>query len=120
MITMKPMADKSAVDLFNKGRFAGPVQGYVASDGKSCIAYSLFLVKDEETVLLWAEAADTSLLDGILRASVAKGETDGAHRFSHRAGCPAVDEWFRVFFKNTAEPVANGLLFGGCCGAAPQ
>ena len=117
MITMKPMADKNAVGLFNKGRFEGPVQGYVASDGKGCVAHSLFLVRGQETLLLWAEAADTAILDGILRASVAKGESDGAKCFSHQPGCPAMDEWFRVFFKDLAEPLENGLLFGGCCAA---
>lgn len=116
MIAMKPIADQNALDLFNKGRFLGPVQGYVASDGAGCVAYCLFLVEEKVTCFLYAQAQDTALLDGILRAAAAKGEADGAQAFTYRPGCDAIEEWFRVFFKEVKVPVPNNLLFGGCCG----
>ncbi|MEG1782565.1 MAG: hypothetical protein RR253_04890, partial [Oscillospiraceae bacterium] len=79
---MKPILEPDVIDLLNNGRFEGDLQGYVLSDGGDLFGWSLFCVRGDVTEMLDVKAPDTKFLDGIIRASVALGESQGAEYFS--------------------------------------
>ncbi|MEG0019136.1 MAG: hypothetical protein RR846_00830 [Oscillospiraceae bacterium] len=114
MYTMKPIKEYDVIELLNNGRFDGDLQGYVLSDGGDLFGYSLFKVVQDETILLDSKTPDTRLLDGIIRASVALGEAQGAEFFSFNLDHEPFKEYKRVFFNEQDGKIKNTLLFSGC------
>ena len=78
---MKPIGEPDVVALLAKGRFDGALEGYVMTDGAEYLGYCLFRLAENVTEVLDAEAPDNMMLDGLVRAAVAKGENEGADSF---------------------------------------
>ncbi len=114
MISIKPI-EQSALNLFNKDRFDGELFGYIMSDGKKMCGYSLFRIENDVTLVLEVKADDDFLFDGIIRASVAKGETEGAHSFACVEDDDMMYAWVKKYCKECVQPIANNILFCGEC-----
>ena len=114
MITMKPIAEPDVVALLAKGRFDGALEGYIMTDGAEYLGYCLFRLAGKVTEVLDAEAPDNMMLDGLVRAAVAKGENGGASSFSINREVPALCKWAQVFLPGEQEPVKNTKIFGNC------
>lgn len=114
MYTMKPIQEYDVIELLNNGRFEGELQGYILSDGKDLFGWSLFRVDEDTTLMLDAKTPDTRFLDGIIRASVALGESQGAEYFAFNTDNESFKEYKRVFFDKEQGKIKNTLLFSGC------
>ena len=116
MISIKPIEEQDVLDLFAKKRFSGALQGYVISDGASLLGHALYRIDGDTAVLLEAEAEDNGLVDGVIRACVARGETMGAKFFTCEANRGALHEWFALRFSGQEKRISIAKLLGGCCG----
>lgn len=114
MYTMKPIKEYDVIELLNNGRFDGDVQGYVLSDGADLFGYTLFTIEGDTTSLLDSKTPDTRLLDGIIRATVAFGEAQGAEYFSFNLKHEPFTEYKRIFFNDYDNKIENKTLFSGC------
>ena len=54
------------------------------------------------------------MLDGLVRAAVAKGESAGAAAFCINREIPALRSWAEVFVPGEGEPINNTKIFGNC------
>ncbi len=114
MFTMKPIREYDIIELLNKGRFEGDLQGYILSDGADLFGYTLFIVDDDTITLLDSKTPDTRYLDGIIRASVAYGENQGAKFFSFNMEHNPFKKYKDVFFKDYSNKIEISILFSGC------
>lgn len=114
MYSMKPILEPDVIDLLNNGRFEGELQGYVLSDGGDLFGWSLFRVDGCVTSMLDIKAPDSKFLDGIIRASVALGESQGASSFSFNEQVADFVKYKEVFFEKEGKIIDNSLLFSGC------
>ncbi|MBC5582170.1 hypothetical protein H8S23_11690 [Anaerofilum sp. BX8] len=114
MITMKPIGEPDVVALLAKGRFDGALEGYVMTDGAEYLGYCLFRLAENVTEVLDAEAPDNMMLDGLVRAAVAKGENEGADSFRVSREVPALCKWAEAFLPGEQGPVKNTKIFGNC------
>lgn len=114
MYTMKPIVEYDVIMLLNNNRFDGDLQGYILSDGKDLFGYTLFRLDSDTTVLLDSKAPDSRFLDGLIRASVAKGESCGMEHFSFNLDHEPFKEYKRIFFNEYENKLKNFLLFSGC------
>ena len=114
MITIKPIEEPDVLSLLNRDRFDGPLEGYIMTDGNEYLGYCLFVRQDAVTRVLDAEAQENMMLDGLVRAAVAKGENEGASAFSINREIPALGDWAAVFVPGQSEPIENSRIFGNC------
>ncbi len=114
MITMKPILEQDVLALLAAGRFDPLPEGYIMTDGGTYLGYSLFRCEGDVTVVLDVQAQDNMLVDGLVRAAVAKGESMGAAAFSLNREIPALQEWAQVFVPAEEEPIKNTKIFGNC------
>ncbi len=114
MYSMKPIQEPDVIDLLNNNRFDGDLQGYVLSDGGDLFGWSLFLVDGNTTILLDINTPNDKFLDGLIRASVALGESQGAVNFKFNEEIENFRRYKDVFFKNHGEIILNDDLFKGC------
>ncbi len=114
MITIKPIDEPDVLALLNRERFDGPLEGYIMTDGKEYLGYCLFVREETVTRVLDAEASENVMLDGLVRAAVAKGENEGADFFSLNREIPALADWAAAFVPGECEPVKNSRIFGNC------
>ena len=114
MYTMKPIKEPDVIALLNNNRFEGDLQGYILSDGQDLFGWTLFRVDVDTTVLLDVKAPDNRFLDGLVRASVAMGESQGALFFSFNTEIESYKEYKRVFFAQEDSRISNEKLFAGC------
>ena len=114
MITMKPIGEPDVVALLAKGRFDGALEGYVMTDGAEYLGYCLFRLAENVTEVLDAEAPDNIMLDGLVRAAVAKGENEGADSFRVSREVPALCKWAEAFLPGEQGPMKNTKIFGNC------
>lgn len=114
MISIKPIEEPDVLALLNRDRFDGPMEGYIMTDGKEYLGYCLFAREGEVTRVLDAEASENVMLDGLVRAAVAKGENEGADAFSINREIPALRDWAAAFVPQESEPVKNSKIFGNC------
>lgn len=111
---MKPIGEPDVVALLAKGRFNGALEGYVMTDGAEYLGYCLFRLAENVTEVLDAEAPDNMMLDGLVRAAVAKGENEGADSFRVSREVPALCKWAEAFLPGEQGPVKNTKIFGNC------
>ena len=111
---MKPIGEPDVVALLAKGRFDGALEGYVMTDGAEYLGYCLFRLAENITEVLDAEAPDNMMLDGLVRAAVAKGESEGADSFRVSREVPALCKWAEAFLPGEQGPVKNTKIFGNC------
>ncbi len=111
---MKPIGEPDVVALLAKGRFDGALEGYVMTDGAEYLGYCLFRLAENVTEVLDAEAPDNMMLDGLVRAAVAKGENEGADSFRVSREVPALCKWAEAFLPGEQGPVKNTKIFGNC------
>lgn len=111
---MKPIGEPDVVALLAKGRFDGALEGYVMTDGAEYLGYCLFRLAENITEVLDAEAPDNMMLDGLVRAAVAKGENEGADSFRVSREVPALCKWAEAFLPGEQGPVKNTKIFGNC------
>ena len=116
MYAMKPILEPDVIDLLNNNRFEGELQGYVLSDGADLFGWSLFRVDGDVTRMLDINPPDTKFLDGLIRASVALGESQGAAAFSLNSEISHFVQYKNVFFENEGEIIPNDKLFTPCAG----
>ena len=114
MITMKPVSEPDVVALLAKGRFAQPLEGYVMTDGTEYLGYCLFRTEGQTVTVLDADALDTKMLDGLVRAAIAKAQNEGAQTFCIARDIEALARWAQVFVKETPEPVNMTKIFEIC------
>lgn len=114
MYSMKPILEPDVIDLLNKDRFEGDLEGYVLSDGGDLFGWSLFRIDGDTTVMLDILSPDTKFLDGLIRASVALGESRGATKFTFNNDIPDFVKYKNVFFENQGDVISNDLLFVPC------
>ena len=114
MITMKPILEQDVLALLADGRFSPLPEGYIMADGGRYLGYSLFRVENGVTTVLDAQAEDNMMLDGLVRAAVAKGESAGAAAFCINREIPALRSWAEVFVPGEGEPINNTKIFGNC------
>lgn len=114
MITMKPILEQDVLALLNNGRFDPLPDGYIMTDGGNYLGYSLFHCEGGVTAVLDAQAQDNMMLDGLVRAAVAKGESMGAEAFTVNREVPALRDWAQVFAGEETEPIKNTKIFGNC------
>ena len=116
MYSMKPILEQDVIDLLNNGRFEGDLDGYVLSDGADLFGWSLFRVDSDVTVMLDVLAPDFKFLDGLIRASVALGESRGTTAFSLNMDVADFAKYKQVFFENEGYIIPNDKLFTPCHG----
>ena len=114
MFTMKPIKENDVIELLNNNRFEGDIQGYILSDGGDLFGYTLFTVENGLVMLLDSKTPDTRLLDGIIRASIALGETQGATRFAFNLEHEPFSEYKRVLFGEYENDIEISKIFSGC------
>ena len=114
MFTMKPIKEYDVIELLNNGRFDGDLYGYVLSDGGDLFGYTLFKIEDNTTIMLDSKAPDARYLDGIIRASIAYGESHGAEYFSFNTEHEPFAEYKRIFFNDQPDRMKNSVIFSGC------
>ena len=114
MVTIKPI-EPAAIDFYNESRFYGDVNGLVASNGLKTCGHSLFRIEGDVTIVLEIKADDDFLFDGIMRASIAKGESYGAHSFVCDEEGALVENWMSIYCKNCDLPIANHIIFNSEC-----
>jgi hypothetical protein len=114
MITIKPI-ENAAIDLFNDGRFYGELDGFVVSDGEKLCGHSLFRIEYDVTVILEARADDDFLFDGIMRASIAKGDKRGAHSFICEEMSSFAEKWHNTYCENYNAPISNHIILNHNC-----
>ena len=114
MISMKPIEEPDVLALLCRDRFDGPLEGYIMTDGKEYLGYCLFVREGEVTRVLDAEAQENMMVDGLVRAAVAKGENEGANAFSVNREIPALAAWAGAFVPAESEPIKNTKIFGNC------
>ena len=112
---MKPVLESDVIELLNNGRFSGNIEAYIMADGKDMLGHSLFEIKGETTTLFDAKANDMRLLDGIIRASIAKGQSVGATGFAINEKSEQLSAWAAIFLKGMVPPYMNEQLFKSCC-----
>ena len=103
------------MELFNEGRFYGDLDGFVVSDGKKLCGHSLFRIEDDVTFILEVRADDEFLFDGIMRASIAKGDTYGAHSFVCEEIGELAKKWHRTYCEDYNAPISNHVIFNHNC-----
>ncbi len=114
MYSMKPILEPDVIALLNNNRFKGDLQGYILSDGGDLFGWSLFRVDGDTTHMLDINPPDDRFLDGLIRASVALGESQGAERFTLNLEVENFARYKNVFFKNEEEIIQNESLFKPC------
>ena len=114
MYVMKPIREPEILEILNKGRFGGDIEGYILSDGGDLFGWSLFRTQDKVTHILDILAPDTSFLDGLIRASVAYGQARGAEYFTLNRDIPDLLKYRQVFFEDKGEKIACDDLFKPC------
>lgn len=114
MYTMKPIDEYDVLELLNNGRFEGELDGYILSDGKDLFGWSLFCVDGGVTSMLDVLAPSGQFLDGLIRASVAYGESRGATAFSLNMEVEDFAKYKNVFFENEGDIIPNDHLFTPC------
>ena len=77
MIAMRPIREYDVIDLLNKGRFEGEVEGYVVMDGPKYLGHMLYRVDGAVTQVLECGVEEKMFVDGAVRACVAAGENAG-------------------------------------------
>ncbi len=116
MYAMKPIIEKDVIDLLNRGRFEGNMEGYVLSDGADLFGWSLFRIDGDITMMLDILSPGDQFLDGLIRASVAYGEARGATKFSFNKDNADFMRYKKVFFEKQGDVISNDLLFTPCEG----
>ncbi len=114
MYSMKPILEPDVIALLNNNRFNGDLQGYILSDGGDLFGWSLFRVDGDTTAMLDINSPDDKFLDGLIRASVALGESQGAAKFTFNLEVENFERYKNVFFKNEGDIIANDSLFKPC------
>ncbi len=114
MYSMKPILEPDVISLLNNGRFKGDLQGYILSDGADLFGWSLFNVDGDTTHMLDINPPSDMFLDGLIRASVALGESQGAEKFTLNLEIENLKRYKDVFFKNEGEIIPNESLFKPC------
>ena len=114
MYSMKRILEPEIIDILNKDRFEGDVEGYVLSDGGDLFGWILFRIDGKVTYLLDALAPRNVFLDGLIRAGAAYGEHCGAESFSLNGDIPRMKEYHDIFFRDEGEIISNDLLFAPC------
>lgn len=115
MVTMKPILDQEILDIFNRGRFSGELEGTILSDGRGCAGHCLWQMQGSTAVILQAETDDPALLDGIMRASLAAAENAGAAGFWVEDDGGALSAWRQRFAAGYAAPIPFSVIFHTCC-----
>lgn len=114
MYAIKPILEPDVIDLLNKDRFTGDLQGYVLSDGGDLFGWSLFKIENGTTYVLDILAPDSRFLDRLIRASAAFGENAGAEYFSLNCQISDLAKYKQVFFEKEGDIMPNSLLFTPC------
>lgn len=114
MYVMKPILEPEIIDILNKDRFSGDLQGYILSDGGDLFGWLLFKIENDTTILLDVLAPDTMFMDGLIRATVAFGQERGATCFWLNRDIPGLKEYKRVFFEAEGDNIPNEKLFTPC------
>ncbi len=114
MITIKPIEEQEIIDIFNRGRFEGDLDGVIVSDGTGCTGYSLYRLEDRLVRVLYAQTKDPTLLDGILRATVAIGQNAGAEGFWVEDSTPEMTDWRKKWCKEAQSPISFDVIFHTC------
>lgn len=114
MYSMKLILEPDVIDLLNRDRFEGDLEGYILSDGADLFGWSLFKIEDGITHMLDIQAPGTQFVDGLIRASVAYGENGGAKAFTLNPDIPDLKKYRDVFFRNEEDPIATEKLFVPC------
>ncbi len=114
MFTMKPIEEYDVIELLNNSRFDGELQGYILSDGADLFGYILFKVEDDVIILLDSKTPDTRYLDGIIRASVAYSENQGAKYFSFNLEHEPFEKYKQVFFGEYPNKIETSVILSGC------
>lgn len=120
MISMKPVLEPDVIDLLNNGRFEGDVEAYVMSDGTAYFGHMLYKIENSTTLIIDTKLTDYALLDGIVRAVVAKGSMQGADCFEIISDEEHLLNYKAAFCKNYSGKVPNSVLMGGCGGCKAQ
>lgn len=113
MISMKPILAQEVITQLNENRFPGDLDGYIIMNGEEYLGYALYCVADKITTVLCCQANENALVDGVVRACIAAGEQEGATSFSVNMEEAGLKQWYSVFMKEAAMPVANEKLFSG-------
>ena len=116
MITIKPITEEAILEIFNKGRFDGDVEGMIASDGTGCIGHCLYRIDGGMVRMLDAQVRDPSLLDGVIRAGLAAAQSAGATGFWVEDNDLQMTRWREAFCKNASAPIDFDVIFHTCCG----
>lgn len=115
MITMKPILAEEVLEIFNKGRFKGEVEGYIISDGTGCLGHCLYRVDGETAVILQAQTKDASLLDGVIRSCLSVAQENGATGFWVEDTSPELTQWRTLWCKDRPAPIPFDVVFHTCC-----
>lgn len=115
MFVIKPIEEPEIIDVLNKGRFQGEVQGYILSDGADLFGWSLFSLEKGITKVLDVLAPDMGVLDGLVRTSVSYGQERNCRFFSLNSDNPDLLEYKRVFFPDSDDIIPNEMLLKKNC-----
>lgn len=115
MITMKPIEAEEVLEIFNKGRFEGDVEGYILSDGKGCLGYCLYRIDKDLARILAAEVQDEALLDGAIRSCLAAAQDRGAAGFWVEDSSEPVVRWKQKWCGGISAPIPFDRIFHTCC-----
>ncbi|MDD3429978.1 MAG: hypothetical protein PHG02_08255 [Oscillospiraceae bacterium] len=116
MITIKPIMEQEIIDLINRGRFDGDVDGVCVTDGTTYMGNCLFKIENGIVLFLDTTIQDLALLDGAVRAAVDAGAREGTTGFDFNAECYQLTHYRSVFFESLSGVIENKKLLGGCCG----
>lgn len=114
MLAMRPIDEPDVLALLNRRRFEGEVEGYIMMDGPEYIGYALFKVQDDVTTVLDSDVTPEPLLDGIVRACIAAGESRGVQQFSVNTQHPPLVRWWQVFCADYEATAPVDHLFTFC------